>query len=60
LQLNHIRRDLMSDASANLSIGVIAARHGIWHWSRFSRYYRLLFGELPSQTRLRHGRTVPR
>ena len=56
LQLNHIRRELMSDASANLSIGVIAARHGIWHWSRFSRYYRLLFGELPSQTRLRYGR----
>lgn len=55
LQLNHIRRDLMSDAGANVSIGVIAARRGIWHWSRFSRHYRLLFGELPSQTRLRHG-----
>jgi len=53
LQLNRIRRDLMSDADATLSIGVIAARHGIWHWSRFSRYYRQLFGELPSETRLR-------
>lgn len=55
LQLNHIRRDLMSDANTNESIGLIAARRGIWHWSRFSRHYRLLFGELPSQTRLRHG-----
>ncbi len=55
LQLNHIRRDLMSAASADVSIGIIAARRGIWHWSRFSRDYRLLFGELPSQTRLRDG-----
>jgi AraC-like DNA-binding protein len=56
LQLNHIRRDLMSEACAQLSIGVIAAHRGIWHWSRFSRHYRLLFGELPSQTRLRLGK----
>jgi AraC family ethanolamine operon transcriptional activator len=53
LQLNRIRRDLMSEGSDKVSIGVIAARHGIWHWSRFSRYYRVLFGELPSQTRVR-------
>jgi AraC family transcriptional regulator, ethanolamine operon transcriptional activator len=53
LQLNLVRRDLTSADSDNLSIGVIAARHGIWHWSRFSRYYREMFGELPSQTRSR-------
>jgi AraC-like DNA-binding protein len=53
LQLNRIRRDLMSEGNDKESIGVIAARHGIWHWSRFSRYYRVLFGELPSQTRVR-------
>jgi AraC family ethanolamine operon transcriptional activator len=53
LQLNHVRRDLMSGADADVSIGVIAARHGIWHWSRFSRSYRALFGELPSDTRAR-------
>ncbi len=51
LQLNHIRRDLMCASNAHVSIGIIAARHGIWHWSRFSHYYRLLFGELPSETR---------
>ena len=54
LQLNLIRRDLMSDASAGASIGVIAARHGVWHWSRFSQYYGMLFGELPSETRRRN------
>jgi AraC family transcriptional regulator, ethanolamine operon transcriptional activator len=54
LQLNHIRRDLMLTASADVSIGEIAARRGLWNWSRFSRHYELLFGELPSQTRLRH------
>jgi AraC family transcriptional regulator, ethanolamine operon transcriptional activator len=54
LQLNHVRRDLVSGATGDASIGVIAARRGIWHWSRFSQHYRLLFGELPSQTRLRH------
>ena len=58
LQLNRIRRDLMSEGSDTVSIGVIAARHGIWHWSRFSRYYRVLFGELPSQTRVRRERHV--
>jgi transcriptional regulator GlxA family with amidase domain len=60
LQLNHIRRDLMSETHGDASIGVIAARRGVWHWSRFSQHYRLLFGELPSQTRLRrraHRRT---
>ena len=51
LQLNHIRRDLLSGADTDVPIGMIAARHGMWHWSRFSRYYRLLFGELPSDTR---------
>lgn len=60
LQLNRIRRDLLCESGENVSIGVIAARHGIWHWSRFSRYYRLMFGELPSQTRQRHASRLPR
>jgi AraC family transcriptional regulator, ethanolamine operon transcriptional activator len=55
LQLNGVRRELLSGASADTSIGVIAARYGIWHWSRFSHAYRQLFGELPSQTRARLG-----
>jgi AraC family transcriptional regulator, ethanolamine operon transcriptional activator len=58
LQLNLIRRDLMSDTSAGESIGVIAARHGVWHWSRFSQYYGMLFGELPSETRRRTAKSA--
>jgi AraC-like DNA-binding protein len=53
LQLNQVRRDLLSNPATDVSIGAIAARRGISHWSRFSRDYRLMFGELPSQTRLR-------
>jgi AraC family ethanolamine operon transcriptional activator len=53
LQLNEVRRDLLANPDSDVSIGAIAAQHGIWHWSRFSRDYRLMFGELPSQTRLR-------
>lgn len=54
LQLNRVRRDLLSSAQDGISIGDIAARYGIWHWSRFSQNYQLLFDELPSQTRARH------
>lgn len=56
LQLNRVRRDLLSARQDGESIGDIAARYGIWHWSRFSQHYRLLFGELPSQTRARSQR----
>ena len=37
-------------------VGRISARWGFWHMSRFARDYRLLFGELPSET-LRGART---
>lgn len=53
LQLNRVRRDLLSSDMRGQSIGDIAARYGVWHWSRFSQNYKLLFGELPSQTRAR-------
>jgi AraC family ethanolamine operon transcriptional activator len=53
LQLNGIRRDLLCVEELHTSIGVIAARHGVWHWSRCSQAYRRLFGELPSETRRR-------
>ena len=61
LQLNRVRRDLLSGDKQRVSIGDIAAQYGVWHWSRFSQQYRLLFGELPSQTRARHasGSTAP-
>jgi AraC family transcriptional regulator, ethanolamine operon transcriptional activator len=53
LQLNRVRRDLLCAGYADASIGAIAARHGVWHWSRFSHSYRMMFGELPSETRRR-------
>ncbi len=58
LQLNRVRRDLLSSRQDGESIGDIAARYGIWHWSRFSQHYRLLFGELPSETRARSQRRL--
>jgi AraC family ethanolamine operon transcriptional activator len=51
LQLNMIRRSLLSGVNTGQSIGDIAAAWGVWHWSRFSSEYRLMFAELPSQTR---------
>lgn len=53
LQLNRVRRELQCGVDARRSIGAIAARHGVWHWSRFSQNYRAMFGELPSETRRR-------
>ncbi len=55
LQLNRVRRDLLSGRQEAISIGEIAAQYGVWHWSRFSQNYKSLFGELPSQTRARHS-----
>lgn len=53
LRLNAVRRALATEQCMNLSIGDIAARWGIWHWSRFASTYSALFGELPSETRRR-------
>ncbi|MGY4307702.1 AraC family ethanolamine operon transcriptional activator [Bradyrhizobium sp. USDA 4369] len=57
VRLNAVRRDLMASAGNSVppSIGDIAARWGFWHWSRFTSYYRGLFGELPSETFRRFG-----
>jgi AraC family ethanolamine operon transcriptional activator len=51
LQLNEIRRALLTEENARSSIGDVAARWGVWHWSRFAGNYRKMFDELPSQTR---------
>ena len=40
------------------SVSEAATRHGFWHLGRFSRYYREVFGQPPSQT-VRGGRTQP-
>jgi AraC family ethanolamine operon transcriptional activator len=52
LRLNAIRRELLSENNAGVSIGDIAARWGVWHFSRFAADYRDMFGKLPSQERI--------
>jgi AraC family transcriptional regulator, ethanolamine operon transcriptional activator len=53
LRLNGVRRELKRGGDA--PVGDLAARWGFWHQSRFAAEYRLLFGELPSET-LRQAR----
>jgi AraC family ethanolamine operon transcriptional activator len=52
LQLNQIRREIAAGTLTE-PLGDLAARWGVWHWSRFSREYCQTFGELPSATRAR-------
>lgn len=54
LRLIRVRRELQQ-APQSTCIADIAARWGFWHMSLFSRYYRDLFNELPSQTLRRHS-----
>lgn len=52
-RLHRVRAELLDPGNAAQSIGDLAARHGFWDWSHFTGHYRRLFGESPSQTRLR-------
>jgi AraC family ethanolamine operon transcriptional activator len=49
LRLNGARRELCT-ARNRSPVQIVAARWGFWHMSRFARYYRLAFGERPSDT----------
>jgi len=48
--LNAARSALRLAEQGDVKVSEIAARLGIWEWGRFSRDYRMLFGELPSET----------
>jgi AraC family ethanolamine operon transcriptional activator len=48
-RLNAVRQDLKA-AAGTASVREIAQRWGFWHSGEFASSYRLLFGELPSQT----------
>jgi methylphosphotriester-DNA--protein-cysteine methyltransferase len=48
-RLNRVRNDLL-DAGSSASVTHTATRWGFFHLGRFSRYYRELFGERPSET----------
>ena len=52
VRLNQARRDL----KAGTSVTTAATNWGFWHFGRFARDYRELFGERPSQTAAGAGR----
>jgi AraC family ethanolamine operon transcriptional activator len=49
LRLNHVRRALRQSQQGE-TIQDIASHWGFWHLSQFAQDYKLLFGELPSDT----------
>ena len=51
--LHQVRKALKGADPSVTTVTEIATQFGIWHFSRFARDYRFLFGELPSQT-VRH------
>jgi AraC family ethanolamine operon transcriptional activator len=51
--LHQIRKGLLAADPSAATVTEIATQFGVWHFSRMARDYRLLFGELPSET-LRH------
>lgn len=50
LRLQQIRAELQFQPFQVTTIADVAAKWGFWHMSLFSRYYRELFGECPSDT----------
>lgn len=54
LRLHKIRHTLVSDAERVQAIRCVARHWGIHEPGRFAGWYRELFGELPSQTLIRH------
>lgn len=53
-RLHRVRDDLLSNPDCE-SVTHTATRWGFFHLSRFSQYYRELFGEKPSQTLVRRN-----
>jgi AraC-like DNA-binding protein len=53
VRLERVRRDLLIAGNKGWSVTQIATSHGFTQLGQFSKDYRTLFGELPSQTRLR-------
>jgi AraC family transcriptional regulator, ethanolamine operon transcriptional activator len=53
--LHQIRKTLLGADPSAATVTEIATQFGVWHFGRMARDYRLLFGELPSETlRYRH------
>lgn len=49
-KLNHIRRQLLQADAETTSVADLAASHGFYHASNFTRLYRQAFGETPTET----------
>lgn len=49
-RLNRIRKQLVGDSLKNRTIAWLAYENGFNHLGNFARDYKILFGELPSQT----------
>jgi AraC-like DNA-binding protein len=58
LRLHRIRHELVTDAEAACTITMVAHRWNIAEMGRFAASYRDLFGELPSQTLMRHQQSA--
>jgi transcriptional regulator GlxA family with amidase domain len=58
LRLNRIRHELVTDAEVACTITMAAHRWNIAEMGRFAAWYRDLFGELPSQTLMRHQQSA--
>jgi len=54
VRLNRARAELLAPPSAFTTVTEVASRWGFLHFSKFSRDFSVLFGELPSET-LRRG-----
>jgi AraC family ethanolamine operon transcriptional activator len=51
VRLNRVREELLAArGGGRVILSTIAARWGFWHASQFTRQYRALFGERPSET----------
>ena len=49
-RLNGVRGELLDHALSEIRVRDAAAKWGFWHMGEFSRVYRQLYGETPSQT----------
>jgi AraC family ethanolamine operon transcriptional activator len=57
LRLNSVYKTLLHSDPATTTIRDVAIDEGYWHMSQFAADYRRLFGELPSTTLNRSGKT---
>jgi len=48
--LHQIRRELKTVDPSQVTVTSIATELGVWQFGRMARDYRVLFGELPSET----------